>query len=217
MDGKDEAFVNTGSLVSFTDKLSGEDKEDVLNSTMLAQLHANKVANRYTDTDGWYKSYIDVMENIGWIIQDFKFKQFESSSASFKISEVCLELIKALVGDDAAVLKDVVEMFTALSKNEGGLTLFDTHSFSASKGNFQILPCTKDESGQVVLSFFGSFFNVKSSEQDFFFFSWKSEDVKFFYAGENLTLNKEIYSKVREAVKRKLGNHATDFIDDLEI
>ena len=121
------------------------------------------------------------------------------------------------MGDDAAVLKDVVEMFTALSKSQDGLTLFDTHSFSASKGNFQILPCTKDESGQVVSSFFGSFFNVKSSEQDFFFFCWKSEDVKFFYAGENLTLNKEIYSKVREAVKRKLGNHATDFIDDLEI
>ena len=135
VDGKDEAFVNTGSLVSFTDKLSGEDKEDVLNSTMLAQLHANKVANRYTDTIGWYKAYFDVMEKIGWIVlSSFTFRQFKSKSASFKISEVCLELIKALVGDDAAVLKDVVEMFTALSKNEGGLTLFDTHSFSSNKG-----------------------------------------------------------------------------------
>ena len=58
---------------------------------------------------------------------------------------------------------------------------------------------------------------MNSSEQDFFFFSWKSENVNFFYAGETLTLNKEIYSKVREAVKRKLGNHAIDYIDNLEI
>ena len=118
----------------------------------------------------------------------------------------------------SSVLKDVVEMFTALSKSQDGLTLFDTQSFSSKEGgNFQILPCTKDESNQVNLSLFGSYFQGISSEKNFFFFSWKSEEIRLFYAGRKMTLDQEIYSQIREAVKQKLGNHVKDLVDNLEM
>lgn len=222
VDGKDEAFVDTGSLASFTSKLSGQSKEDVLNSTMLAQLHANKVADRYKDISGWYKIYMETLENIGWVIsQSLNFTQFRTTSSSFKLSEVCLELIKSLVGDDEAIIKDVATMFSALEESQGGLTFFDSKSFSPkggdSSGNFQVLACSKDQSGFVVANLLGSYVNVKSSEENYFFFNWKNEDIKFFYAKDTLILNEDVYSVVRQKVIDKLGKYATDYIHNLDI
>jgi len=216
-DNKDQGFVDTGSMVSFTKALSGQDKEDVLNSTMLAQLHANKVCDRYRDTERWYKEYVNVLENIGWVIQAFDFNQFQTQQRTFKLSEICLDLIKALVGDDEQVMKDVIAVFTALSKSEDGLTLFNSKSFSSQGGNFQIIPCNKDKSGQIVAAYFGSYLDVQKTAKDYFFFTWRSQDIKFFYSKEMVTLDQEIYSNVRQAIKDKLGSHAQDYVHNLDI
>ena len=62
---KEQGFVDAGSLVSFTKKLSRVHKSDVLNSTLLAQLTADKKYNRNKDTDKWNEIYINVGE--GWL------------------------------------------------------------------------------------------------------------------------------------------------------
>ena len=64
---KEQGFVDCGSLVSFTENLSEQNKEDVLNSTLLAQLAANKKYDRKTQHDEWYTFYMKVLENVGWV------------------------------------------------------------------------------------------------------------------------------------------------------
>src|ERR1043166_957342 len=63
------ANVDAASLVTFTDGVSGQQKEDVLNSTLLAQLAANRKHDRERDTVGWYGLYRTVLEQGGWISQ----------------------------------------------------------------------------------------------------------------------------------------------------
>ena len=41
-------FVDEGSLISFSSVMNEQQKKDVLNSTLLSQLAANKKCNRYT-------------------------------------------------------------------------------------------------------------------------------------------------------------------------
>ena len=48
------ANVDAASVVTFVDGLSGQQKEDVLNSTLLAQLTANRKHDRERDTGAWY-------------------------------------------------------------------------------------------------------------------------------------------------------------------
>ena len=52
-DSKAQGLVGAGSLVSFTRELSGQNKEDVLNSTLFAQLAATKKYDRCKDTKQW--------------------------------------------------------------------------------------------------------------------------------------------------------------------
>jgi hypothetical protein len=61
------ANVDAASLVTFVDGLSGQQKEDVLNSTLYAQLAANRKHDRERDTGGWYNLYRTVLEQLGWV------------------------------------------------------------------------------------------------------------------------------------------------------
>ena len=70
-DNTKQAFVNGKSLHSFTDRLKGQQKRDVLNSTLFAQLAADYQHNR--ESPAWYDYYVKVMSQIGYDIQDFSF------------------------------------------------------------------------------------------------------------------------------------------------
>lgn len=115
---KPDGLVDAGSLVSFTSQLNGQHKEDVLNSTLLAQLAANKKYDRYSQTEDWYKFYTDVMGNIGWVMQSFKFDEYKSTQQDFKISQVVLQLLSGLIGSDEELMKVVKETLDGLAKSK---------------------------------------------------------------------------------------------------
>lgn len=94
------AKVIAGSIASFTSKLSGQQLEDVQNSTLLAQLAANKKFPDEEDIVDWYKFYRHVLSQLGWIMQDLGFDKYKSQQASFKLSQVTLELLSAMVGEE---------------------------------------------------------------------------------------------------------------------
>ena len=60
------SFVVAASVVSFADGVTGQQKEDLLNSTLLAQLAANRRHDRERDTLNWYDAYRRVLRGVGW-------------------------------------------------------------------------------------------------------------------------------------------------------
>lgn len=212
-----DKYVDDGSLVSFVSNLKATQKQDVLDSTLLAQLAANKHAVRFEDTEGWYKFYVNVMENVGWVIQSFNFNDYKTSQASFTLSQVMLEILSAMVGGEKAIMDVVKATLKGLEKSTEGAKLFEITSVSGKNGNFQIIPCQVDKSGQVNVAFIGFFFEAQRFEGDFFFFDWKSQDIKLFYAKQACTLNEAAYASVRQAVIEKLGDRRKKFIADLDI
>jgi len=216
-ENKEQGAVAAGSVVSFTEDLKSQCKEDVLNGTLLAQLAANKKYNRYKDTQNWYKFYIEVLENIGWNIGQFNFRQYNSEQESFQISEVVESLIIQLTGNNSAFVVTVVKTLAALQMSTSGRKIFGSTSVSGQNGNFQIVPCATDKNGDVIAAFLGGFFSADFMTKDYFFVTWRKQKIKLFYSTQMLTLNESVYGRVREKVKEKLGDNAKKFIEDLDI
>jgi len=61
------ANVAAASVAAFSDGVSGQQKEDLLNSTLLAQLSANNRYDREAATADWYDFYCTVLFRLGWI------------------------------------------------------------------------------------------------------------------------------------------------------
>jgi hypothetical protein len=60
------AYVGGASVAAFTDGIYGQQREDLLNSTLLAQLSANQAHAREGDTLDWYAWYRRVLLKLGW-------------------------------------------------------------------------------------------------------------------------------------------------------
>jgi hypothetical protein len=60
------AFVAGASVAAFTDGIYGQQREDLLNSTLLAQLSANQRHALERDTLNWYAWYRRVLLKLGW-------------------------------------------------------------------------------------------------------------------------------------------------------
>jgi hypothetical protein len=92
---KPSAFIDKGSVVAFTADVAGQNREDVLNSTLLAQLAADKANNRESDVMGWYATYSGVLAKLGWVSQGFNWQKYTAQKMSFTMDEAVLEIAEA--------------------------------------------------------------------------------------------------------------------------
>ena len=113
---KAAAQVVSGSLASFTSKVSGVQLRDVQNSTLLAQLAATAKFPKQEQVEEWYNFYGNVLGELGWITQSFSFDTYKSDQASFKLSDVTLELLSPLVGGEKQVVKNTLDSFSPVAK-----------------------------------------------------------------------------------------------------
>jgi len=212
------AYVDKGALISFVSGLSQTHKDDVLNSTLLASLAANKKANPELDPRAWYTEYRTVLAKLYWNVQTVTWDRVKSTAVSFDVSTVIFELIEAMLGPGPvlALVKATIEKCKQLGEGDGRVKLFDQNAHEAGKGNFQIA-CAQEDDADVLLNFGAFYFNTKSRVTQVLWAKFASSETEFFNGAQTMVLNENGYARVREAVIDKLGQNAEDFIADLEI
>ncbi|WP_284620749.1 hypothetical protein [Aquabacterium humicola] len=214
---KPEGFVEKGSLVSFVAGVSPQNRDDVLNSTLLAQLAADKQCDREADAMNWYKAYTTVLGKVGWTIEGANFSVYSSSSASFTMDKAVLEIAgAALTGDEAAVVAATIDALGKLPTNDGRLQLFDHSASNGKEGNFQICVCT-ETNGAVAMKTMAFWFTSDQSSTTVLFFNYSSAATTLKKSVQGATLNSAVYASVRNAVLDKLGQNAQQFVLDLDI
>lgn len=216
-DDQPEGFVADGSLVSFVSEVTSQAREDVLNSTLLAQLAANKKYDRWKDTENWYKFYSNVLENVGWVIQSFQFSEYDAHGGTFEVDKVVLEILTAIVSqNEIAVVSETMSALKKLGDGDGPMVLFSTASSALTSGNFQI-SAVSQTNGATAMGLGAFYFTSTQSTTKILWFQYDSSDTHLFKAGQTITLNEEIYKKVRQSVIDKLGSNAVSFVADLDI
>ena len=210
-------YVDLGSLVSFVAGVSEQSQADVLNSTLLAQLAANKAHDRENDTENWYKFYRNVLENVGWVLQEFTFDKFTTSAGDFTVDRVVLDILAAIAtGDELASVLATINALKSLSDGDDRLVLYESSSHSASKGNFQIAPAS-ESSNVVVLKIAAFYFSTSQSVDRVLFFRFSSASANIYKGSQVINLNRDVYSQVRSDIVAKLGSRAKAFVKNLDI
>lgn len=216
--GAESAEVNAGSLASFVEGLTDENKADVKNSTLLAQLAANYQYDRYADAFEWTKFYISVLENVGWNIPQFDFSDYKISGTTVQMDKVVLEILAAVAtGNEIAIVNRTLDALSKLDGDSKQLTIWDSNASDASKGNFQIYPVSQTPENSVVMIMTGMQFDATTTHGRFLFWSWSSTSIKIRTAASRFELNRDVYDQVRAAIIKKLGDKAEIFVADLPI
>ena len=217
-DNQKQGFVDSGSLVSFTDRVKGQQKDDVLNAALFGQLAAEYQYNRETQTVEWYNYYSNVMEKIGWVMQDFDFQHYQVNGGKFSMDKVVIDILSAIAtGNEIVVAQEVLAALKNLADDDGRIVLFEHHSYNNQAGNFQIIPCNQDDSGQVVMALAGFHFQAKKDTTKFLFFEWDSDSVDIYKSVQVVTLDQDVYTVVRSNIVQRLGDQAKELVDNIPL
>jgi hypothetical protein len=214
---EEQAFLADKSLVSFIAEVSGQNRKDVLNSTLLAQMAANKKFPDEGDMLQWYRSFIDVLSNIGWDIENAEVSTFESSKEVFEIEDAIIDILTSAFGAGfMPVILKTLESIKNLSKKDHKIIAFEKNTHSLTKGCFQIALAV--EKNEVVSMQLGTFLLTSDKKiKQILLFKSKKDKTSLQYTSRRGTLNSEAYSIVRDAVLQKLGANITAFVAEIEI
>jgi len=212
IEGKEQAFLNDRSIFSFAAEVKGQIREDVLNSTLLAQLAANKAFSDPNKLVEWQKKFAEVLANLGWIVEASEFQNFNSEHDLVEVESVIIDILTATFG--SGIVPIVIKTLGAikgLAGTDGKIKAFESNSTSVSKGVFQLGIATQKD--DVVALQLGSFIiSSKNKIKRILFVKIEKDNTSMDYNSQKLTLAQGNYTKVREAIIEKLGKKTEDYI-----
>ncbi|PFJ30942.1 hypothetical protein CN964_21270 [Bacillus cereus] len=212
------ASVVGNSVIAFTSKVQGQQRNDLKNATCLAQLAAMKKHDPFTDTENFYRFYTEVLANIGFVVQGFDFTKHEVSGSTLAVDKVVIEVLAAIATEDeVALVKASLDALKALSDDDGRLRLFSTSSHSAEYANFMLGVANQSDNGDVAFKVGAFHMNSTENNTRFLWFSYSTSNTNLFKSGQVLTLNEDVYSRNRATIIDKLGDKAEKYIANLEL
>jgi len=210
--------VDGNIVASFVDGVTGQQKIDVLNSCLLAQLAANAKFRRIEQPIEWSNAMGTVLMNLAWVVPTFSFRNLSTSAAKFTIDQVVLKLVKSiLTADQIATLTEVMEAMKALETDDRRFTIFERNAKNQSDGNFQFNSVGSSKDGTLSMKFNAYTFDTTTNVTNVLWFSFSGNSTKLRVAQSTFVLNEQVFSRIRDAIVAKLGDRAKDFIGGLEL
>ncbi|KZT02666.1 uncharacterized protein LAESUDRAFT_716680 [Laetiporus sulphureus 93-53] len=216
---EDTAAVVDSSAISFVGNLSGQQKSDVMNSSLFAQWAANAQYDRNKKDQAikWYEVYRNTLENVGWIVQSFSFIDLANASSYGTVDKAIISIMQAFL--TPTLVEAFQAMIDALKRpdTEGAYTLFKSHSWEDTRADFQSGVCVRDVGSNVMWRIGAYNYETSGFDGDILFFHFGADSVAFQYNTQDMVLNEEIYAKVRQDIVDRLGDHAQDFVKNVPL
>lgn len=220
---KDQALVVGSDLVSFVGNVAAEQRADIVNALLLAQLRARKVVpqpGNIKDLRRWYDEYLGVLSQIGFAVHRATLKNYDSKTDGFEAHQAVLEVVATLVAGVPGALAVVSSTLTALQKMDADnpwITLFNRESRSANTAHFQVSTAGIDGQGDVFVALAAFGLEAKSKITQVLFFKFRKNDVAIEQLSNKASINTAVLGGVRDEIVRKLAAFASSFVGNLEI
>jgi hypothetical protein len=214
-----DAFIDAGSLLTFVPELPTVHREDVLDSTLLAQLAADNKFSRFTAPADWFNFYWSTLGKLAWHSTYGSHGTYQPTGTTFTLEKLVLEL---LVGKIAAADFDRVEaalrVYNQLPDDDQRVIIYTKFSytkFSYADNAVSLQVGVAGDAPQLTLlavilqtqqditSLFTDELLVSELLGDIMTYSYQAQ------------LNEEGYAPNRAAVIKKLGARRAELILDL--
>jgi hypothetical protein len=218
---KEQATVVGSDVISFVKGVAPEQRADIVNASLLAQLVASrKVAEPkgLPDVIRWYEEYFDVLSHIGFVIQDKGFAEYEEKSQDFEAHKAILEVAVVLLGGAAGALAVLRATLGALEKMSGDspwITLFRRESQSANTARFQASLVDQDPNSLLLVSLMAFGLEAKARVTQVLFFKFRRNEVKLRHHSGKVSINVQVLASVRDQIAARLVPFTSDYIAGL--
>jgi hypothetical protein len=216
-----QASVVGSDVVAFVESVTPEERQDIVNATLLAQLVARKTVAKprtLSDMRAWYDAYFDVLSQVGFLLQHRDFAEYRKDSQSFEAHKAILDVAAVLLaGSPGALLliKSTLEALEKMSADDPWITLFNRESQSANTAHFQVSLVERDASAQLLLSLIAFGLEAKHRLTQVLFFKFRRNDVTLHHYAGKVSINGPLLAAIRDDIAGRLVAYASDYIKAL--
>ena len=210
--------IDGNIVASFVDGVTGQQKIDVLNACLLAQLAANAKFNRTEKPVDWSHAYGTVLMNIAWVVPNFQFRSLRTSAQRFTIDQVILKLVQSILSpDQISKLTETMEAMKALEDKDRRFVIFERNAKGQTDGNFQVNSVGASADGTLSMKFNAYAFDTNTTVTNILWFSFSGNSTSLQVSQSTFVLNEQVFARLRDPIVNKLGNRGIDYIGGLEL
>jgi hypothetical protein len=220
---KEQATVVGSDVIAFVKGVTPEQRSDVVNATLLAQLVARKKVpdpKTIDDVVAWYDEYFDVLSQVGFVVQDRGFSEYEERADTFEAHQAILEVVGALMAGSPvalAIVKKMLESLQKMSANSPWVTLFSRESQHAKTARFQVSLVNADENAPFLTSIAAFGLEADAQITQVLFFKFHRNTVKLRHHAGKVTIDPDVLAGVRSDVADKLQAYTKNFVAGLDL
>ena len=208
----------SGAYCRLCPGVSPSETSDIVYSVQFAQRAADGLADRFAQTRTWYGKYSEILENTGWVTEQFAFATHAQKEGDFEMDKAALGVVVGIAtGNQLSALEASIDALKQLADADKAITLFSHHASAEASGNFQIGAVEKGDNGVLSMAFGGFYFRAVQQRTKFLFFKWGKNEVNFWTAAQKMTFNPSLYARVKPTIEQKLGQKAQDFIAGISL
>ena len=189
-----------------------------LSTIFLAQLVANRKNPDKEDVLGWFGDYFEVLQSIGWTVQDNGFVEFSESGDGFEVHEKILEFAAVALGPAPAALALVTATLTALKdvgSNAGWITIFNRESQHSKAGRFQISVAQPVGDGGVMVTMMAFAIRAEKTVTQVLFFKVKNTEATLRKNDGKASINMDALRDLREPIRKKVRDFQGSYVAGL--
>jgi hypothetical protein len=218
-DSKQQAMVVGADIISFVAGTDPKLRSAIMNSSLLAQLAANRKVPLRDDVRSWYEAYFDILGQLGWIIQDRGFSEHGKTGDDFEANQAILSVATALLGASSTALMVVESTLESMKEMSKGpwMTIFQQESQTAKAARFQVTVAEPASHDGVVISLMAFELNTKINLTQVLFFKFRSVDVKLRHSSGRVAIDKNLLIDIAPRIAKRVADYVQSYVENIPI
>ncbi len=215
---KQQAAVVGSDVIAFVPGVESDMREAISDSALLAQLVANRKNPDKEDVFRWFKSYFEVLQTIGWTVQDTGFVEYSESGDGFEVHERILDFAAVALGPVPAALAVVTATLNALKEvgsDAGWITIFNRETQHSKAGRFQISVAQPDAGGGVLVTMMAFAIKAQKTVTQVLFFKVKEAEATLQKHDGKASINVDALRNLKEPIRKKVRDFQTSYLASL--
>lgn len=217
-DAKGQAQIVGSGIFAFDIGVDAQVREAISSSALLAQLVANKACSAADETLDWFAKYAEVLQNVGWILQDEGWTDYTASGTQAEVNEQLLVVITAALGPGAAALAILTATFSALKAMQPGsswLTIFSREAQNAKIAHFQVGLVEKGPNDDVFVSLSACIIKAETVITQVLFFKWREANASFDASTQKVSIDRPSLIALGPQIRTKIRAYQADYLSSI--
>jgi hypothetical protein len=216
---KTQAQVVGSGLFSFAQGVTPQTREAISDSALLAQLVANRRASQAGAPVEWYAAYQDVLQNIGWVVQDAGWVDYTAQGTAAEVHQKIIEVLQVALGPSAAaltIIRSAIDTLQAMTPDTSWLTIFNREAQHARIARFQVGLVEKGERADVFVTLLACLIEATHSVTQVLVFKFRNENASFKAASAKVSINEGALGGLLPAIRTRVRAYQADYVSSIK-